>query len=283
MNTSRVLFQIGLLAAALCSTLACSLASILDRRPTLDLEGARISDFSMEYVELELKLKLNNPFPLKLPAGALGGELSFEGRPLTSITTTTPDVRANDGSTFPLKLRVPFKTLLEMGSLVEGKETFAFRARGNAEVRVESGLAGMPAKFTVPFDYTQDVPAVIPEVTVSNVQFETPTLSSPKAGVTLDLGLRNRARGKFSLGDLNYALVLGQQNVLAGQTSAVENLGSESRLTIKSDLPLLSVPLALLQNNKSLKLQVKSSASFPGFADSRSFPIQFEKSLYESN
>jgi hypothetical protein len=282
MNTYRILIRAVCAAAILCQILSCSLASILERRPTLDLEGGRISDFSMEFVELELKLRLNNPYPLKLPAGALGGELSFEGRPITSITTTTPDVAANDGSSFPLKLRVPFKTLLDMGGLVEGKEIFAFRARGNAEVRLESGLAGMPARFTVPFDYTQEVPAVIPEVSVSNVQFEAPSLASPKAGVTLDLGLRNRARGKFSLGDLSYALVLGQQNVLSGQTSAVENLGNESRLTIKSDLPLLSVPLALLQNNRSVKLQVKSSASFPGFADSRAFPIEFEKNLYDS-
>jgi len=237
----------------------------------------------MDFIELELTLKLNNPYPLKLPAGALGGELSFEGKPLTSITTTTPDVSANGAASFPLKLRVPFKSLLEMGSVIEGKEMFAFRARGNAEVKMESPLPGVPARFNVPFDYTQEVPAVIPEVSISNVDFTMPTLSAPRAGVTLDLGLKNRAKGKFALGDLSYALVLGQVNVLEGKTNAVENLGSESRLTIKSDLPLLSVPMAMLQNNRNLKLQVKSSASFPGFADSRSFPLQFEKNLYESN
>lgn len=282
MNTSRVFQRILLCTFLTLPALSCSLATILERRPTFDLEAARVADFSMDFIELELTLKLNNPYPLKLPAGALGGELSFEGKPLTSITTTTPNVAANGAASFPLKLRVPFKSLLEMGS-VEGKEMFAFRARGNAEVKMESPLPGVPARFNVPFDYTQEVPAVIPDVTISNVDFTMPTLASPRAAVTLDLGLKNRAKGKFALGDLSYALVLGQVNVLEGKTNAVENLGSESRLTIKSDLPLLSVPMAMLQNNRSLKLQVKSSASFPGFADSRSFPLQFEKNLYESN
>lgn len=272
--------RFSLISILIAQTASCSLASILERRPTLDIESGRISDFSLEHVEIELGLRLNNPYPVKLPAGALGGELSFEGRPLTSITTVTPDVPANGGGPFSLKLRVPFKSLLDMGSAVEGKEVFAFRARGSGEVQLQSPLPGMPARFNIPFDYTQEVPAVIPEVSISNVNFEMPGLSNPKAGVTLDLGLKNRAKGKFSLGDLKYALVLGQTNILSGNSSAVENLGTESRLTIKSELPLLSVPLALLQNNRSLKLQVRTSAGFPGFADSRFFPVEFEKNLY---
>ncbi|MBL8019592.1 MAG: hypothetical protein JNM27_08020 [Leptospirales bacterium] len=259
--------------------LSCSLSSILSQRPTIDYQSIELADFTMEYIDLKLKLKLNNPYPIKLPAGAIGGDLSLDSTMLTGLTATTPDVPANGSAPFPITVRLPFKSILSMGSAAEAKEMFNFRFKGNADLKVGPTVPGMPDRMSLPFDYTQEVPAIIPEVTFENIQFEAPTLASPVPSIAFDLGLKNRAQGKFNIGNIDYQVMMGTVPVLNGKTEKLTNSGTASVARVKSSLSLSSVPFALLQGTKNLKVKGGTSVSFPGFAKDRSFPLNFDKDM----
>lgn len=259
--------------------LSCSLSSILSQRPTIDYQSIELADFTMEYIDLKLKLKLNNPYPIKLPAGAIGGDLSLDSTMLTGLTATTPDVPPNGSAPFPITVRLPFKSILSMGSAAEAKEMFNFRFKGNADLKVGPTIPGMPDRMSLPFDYTQEVPAIIPEVTFENIQFEAPSLASPVPSIAFDLGLKNRAQGKFNIGNIDYQVMMGAVPVLSGKTEKLTNSGTASVARVKSSLSLSSVPFALLQSTRNLKVKGGTSVSFPGFAKDRSFPLNFDKGM----
>ncbi|MCE9598059.1 MAG: LEA type 2 family protein [Spirochaetia bacterium] len=265
--------------AALLTQMSCSLTSMLSQRPTIDYQSIELADFTMEYIDLKLKLKLNNPYPIKLPAGAIGGDLSLDNTTLTGLTAATPDVPANGSAPFPITVRLPFKSILSMGSAAEAKEMFNLRFKGNADVKVGPTIPGMPDRMSLPFDYTQEVPAIIPEVTFENVQFEAPSLASPIPSLAFDLGLKNKAQGKFNIGNMDYQVMMGAVPVLSGKTEKLTNTGTAAVARVKSSLSLSSVPFALLQSTKNLRIKGGTSVSFPGFAKDQSFPLNFDKGM----
>ncbi len=273
----RLLFLL-LIAQAGCS----NITALFDQRPTISFVSADVTGLTMKYIDLKLQLKLKNPYPVALPSGALGGDVSLDEKVITGITTTTPDVGAGSSAEFPLTLRIPFDSILSMGTDLSSKEEFHFRARGNADIRVAS-VPGMPDKLSLPFDVQQDVPAFVPDVTFANVALETPSLASPSAGLSFDLGLKNRAAGKFNIGAIDFQILSGSMNVMSGTTKEVVNSGTETKARVVSKVSLLAVPLALLQNSKDFTVKGGTTLSFPGFFGGRTFPLQFEKSLADKS
>jgi len=256
-----------------------ALSKLATDRPTISYQSAELTNFTLEYVEIKMVLKLGNPYPVKLPAGAVAGDLSMDGTVISKITTTTPEVAANGSAPFPVSFRVPFSAVYSIVGY-ETKETFDFRFVGNADIKTGvNAPPGVPDRFSVPVDVTQKVPAVIPEFTFANAQVTPPSLMAPNPKLAFDLGVKNRARGKFNLGGINYQIFVGNTSVLNGVTKELTNTGTAAVARVESTLSIVSVPFALLQNTRNMKAKGGTSISFPGFADGRSFPLQFEKSL----
>jgi hypothetical protein len=196
--------------------------------------------------------------------------------------TTTPEVAASGAGTFPLQIRIPFESIMNLGQDLEKKEEFHFRVKGNADVQV-TALAGAPAaRLNLPFDYEQNVLAFVPDITFGNLQLETPSMASPSAGVSFDLGVRNKAAGKFNLGKMDFQLLSNGMSLLNGSTQEVVNSGTETKARIVSKVSLLAVPFALLQGSKNFTVKGGTTLSFPGFFGGKTFPLQFEKPLQES-
>ena len=184
-----------------------------------------------------------------------------------------------------------------------------------------SSVPGLPEKFSVDVAVSEQFPAISPAVEVRNFRLERPSLGSalqvapllagvadrylnsllepggfsPGSAAALGLGglnlnlntsfdlvLKNEAAARVLFESVNYTFFLSGHRLFEGTGTDIQQLESESVVTIRSSFPLASITAALANaiKNRSAAFRVtgQSGLTIPALSDDSPLRLSFDES-----
>lgn len=291
--------------------------------PELHLETVEFAGIDLNSVSLRFLIEVENPYPFAIPHAGFDLGLSAEGKHFTSLKSEfKKGIPAGKSMPVTLNAKIPFKSLLALfeNSNLE-KEVFNLGIKGDFDVylptddlpdivkkKINNKEQQQQArkiqnryfdKYSFDVDLKKEIPAILPEVKVSNFQIEKPSLSDisisagSKSGkvssylsrllghgsfpgsassnglagidinlkTSFDLELSNRSSAMLNLLGADYELHLAGQQMFRGQAQDVKQVASKSYARIETSFPLRSISYALSRAIHSGKAPVRIKGS----------------------
>ena len=207
--------------------------------PSLGFQSVRVTDLTMEGIDLAFDVEVDNPNPIKMPLADLDYELVAGGTRLAAgrvnVKGSIP-ARSSREITVPTTLR--FDDLLTMLENVPAGTMVPFTFQGTVATDELPGLGDV--QLPVQIDGELPIPA-IPQVSVVSLEWDELSLMKAQARLTLDIVNTNQFT--FELDQLAYAFELGGVTVADTKLRETARFAESASRTI--ELPLTIRPVKL--------------------------------------
>lgn len=218
----------GLAVVALLASGCAALQSELEqRRPTVEVRGARVAGLSFDEARLEVELRIDNPNPVGIELAGIDYDLALDGRSVLSGERDRTLAIPPDGArTLALPIRVPFADAAAVLGELGGRESLAYAVELGAVLDVPViGRRRVPARA----EGRLPVPSM-PAIRAADLRLD--SLDWSGARVVLELAVDNPNPFGFALERLDYTLrVEGTEWASAGAAPGTR-VPAEGRATL---------------------------------------------------
>ena len=170
-------------AAALLSLLVFSCETLKDvvGTPSLSLKSVGIRSLDLEGITFNCDYSINNPYPVAFSIKQLAADILYEGGTFTKLSSDNGvSVAAMGSRTNTLSFKVPYDTILNYAKSVKGKTSLPFTLKGAAALDLSAVPLVENSSLSLPFSKDFSVPVFKPQLSVSDVKVELPSLNTLK-------------------------------------------------------------------------------------------------------
>jgi LEA14-like dessication related protein len=236
------LFAVCLLVLPGCAFLSSLLGGV--KKPTAQLKGVRITNFSLQDLTLVFDLTISNPYEVPLPLVNVDYALASQAKPfLQGQAQLQGSVPARGSHTVSLPAKIVF---LELFKALQG-----VKAGAMVPYHTTLGLsvnAPVVGALRLPIEKEGELPVpAAPQVSIPSITWQSVGLSGA-AGV-LKMRVSNPNSFAFDVAGLDYDIKLGGFNLAKGGLANAANLtsGATRDIGINVAVSTAQVGMALLQ------------------------------------
>ncbi len=170
-------------AVALLSLLTFSCETLKDvvGTPSLSLKSMGIRSLDLEGITFSCDYSISNPYPVAFSIKQLAADILYEGGTFTKINSDNGvSVAAMGSRTNTMTFKVPYDTILNYAKSTSGKTSLPFTLKGAAALDLSSVPLLESSSLSLPFSKDFSVPVFKPQLSVSDVKVQLPSLSTLK-------------------------------------------------------------------------------------------------------
>lgn len=260
------------------------------RRPEFKLDRLEFAGISPQSLRLRLHTRLINHYPIPAPSGSVDAGLRLEASEFTRIRASfAQGIPARGSAPMVFDVELPFAGLVNVYNQAGASESLSLGIAGNVNVKLPSlqnrppTLSMLPESLAIPFQFQERIPALRPEIDLRNFRLTPPSLSlNPTISAQFDLAVLNRSGAALNVQSLNYDLALENTPFMTGAAQDIRNEGRESVATVRTELPLVQLGVAIINASRRGTAQFRLKGG--GALDTPNFPLpellrmEFDKS-----
>ena len=198
------------------------------QKPAVSVADFRISDLSLQDVELTFDLLVDNPNPVAVTLSSYNYDLQIESNSFVKgsqpLNTTIPSKGQNNIS---VPVKFTFKELYDTFTSINSKDEGAYLFLANVEISLP--VLGV---IEVPIEKSGTFPVVkAPTISVGN--FSVKDISFTKADIEVEINVANPNSFGVILNQMDYNVDLDGLSAISGEIIERINIGENQTETIK--------------------------------------------------
>ncbi|GAB5408630.1 MAG: hypothetical protein BalsKO_09950 [Balneolaceae bacterium] len=198
------------------------------QKPTIALDEFRVTELSLQDIELTFDLELSNPNPVALSLASYDYDLQIEQNSFVKGTQAlTTKIEANSSSLISIPVKFTFEELYNTFTTINSKKEGDYTFLGTVGVNVP--ILGL---IEVPVEKVGSFP-IVKAPTISVSSFSVKDLSFTKADVELELNIGNPNTFALILDKLDYNINLNGFDTIKGTTSNSLSIAENETNTFK--------------------------------------------------
>ncbi|MCB1175230.1 MAG: hypothetical protein KDK39_16765 [Leptospiraceae bacterium] len=307
--------------------------------PEFQLDSLSIAGIDLDALTLRFTVNVKNPYVVDIPHAGFDVGLALNQKQFTRLRSEFKQgIAARGSQSVQLDARIPYQAIVDLLQVFQAdQETIQLNLDGDLDVylptddlpefikkQLQSDAEKEEArkiqnkyfdKYTFDVAVEKNLPAILPEVTVSNFTIKRPSLqdiqisAGSKSGsvstylqrllgggsfpgaasnfglnqidldleTSFDLQLSNRAAAALELVSTNYELHMAGYKLFSGQALDIARSGNTSSAKIQTSFPLRSISLALAQalHSGQSPIRLKGSMELSSPGWSQQPPLKF--------
>jgi LEA14-like dessication related protein len=259
---------VPLLAATLLLS-ACATLKEQIREPEVAVQTLKLRNASLDSMQLDFILGIDNPNPLGIAVQGLSYNLKLDGKQLfDGRSNERVSVPANGSSQLTLPFTLDYEELLGGLGALRNKKTVGYELSG----KVDLGLFSLPyqkrGEFTLP---------TLPRVRVSRLEVTGFGLGG--VGLVLGLSVANDNDFPLALSGLDGAIALAEIPLVQGRNLGAMNIGArqegEVALALTVAYSKLGDVIDALRRAQSLPVAFDGAITVPALQGERRVPMRW--------
>ena len=214
------------------------------QKPDISFADMKISELTLQDVELLFDLKVDNPNPLAIKLS--GYEYDFfvnEASFVKGQQSLSTQIEASGESIIQVPVRMTYGELLDTFNSLRSKDETGYTFKAN--VNVDAPVLGL---INIPVEKTGTFPVIkMPKISIGDLLVK--NLSFTKADLELQLNVENPNGFDLLLNALNYDVIINGLTSLSGSTEETVTVNKKGEGSIKIPLSLNILQLGMSAYN----------------------------------